>query len=342
MRRFSIVLAFVFPAFVAAPAGAASFDCAKATTPLEIAICARPALSGADETMAAAFSAARGLLSPAASAVLLDNQRNWLAFAERACTDDAEPKTAGHYDDDAVECLTSVFDQRIRILKAVGPVGELMFYSVDEYAVAPDPDPESWSRVGTTEISFAQMDGDGAEAKALNAHVHALAEPLFAPPFEDAEEGTADVSSTIAVRSVTPQLITLVIDEYVYGHGAAHGNYVISFSSFLRAERREVIAGDVFAGGDWALALKPLVIERLAADAEAVTGETNMLWDDFTNLEDAIADPSRWEIGPDGIAFQFQPYEVAAYAYGAPQALMTWDELSPFLVPGARDKLIGR
>lgn len=57
------------------PAHAASFDCAKAAQPIEKLICGDPALSKADETMAAAYqSALTATLDPPA---LRDDQRDW-------------------------------------------------------------------------------------------------------------------------------------------------------------------------------------------------------------------------------------------------------------------------
>ena len=55
MRK--ILLALALPFLVCALAHAASFDCTKAKTAQEKAICGTPALSAADDQMAAAYSA---------------------------------------------------------------------------------------------------------------------------------------------------------------------------------------------------------------------------------------------------------------------------------------------
>src|SRR5688572_2855973 len=80
------------PVLPVMPATAASFDCSKASTAYERAICDNADLSALDETLAVAFATATGGLSKPAIVVMRENQRNWIKFAERACTVDAEPQ----------------------------------------------------------------------------------------------------------------------------------------------------------------------------------------------------------------------------------------------------------
>src|SRR5690554_4071109 len=75
------LMTFALPA----AAGAASFDCTKASTPREKTICATPELSKADEEIAANYEAAMSKLSPEGAARLRDGQRSWLAFLGKAC-----------------------------------------------------------------------------------------------------------------------------------------------------------------------------------------------------------------------------------------------------------------
>ena len=59
-------------------AGAASFDCAKAGTALEKAICANPKLSALDDELAGAYRAALSRLGEPGAAILRTGQRRWL------------------------------------------------------------------------------------------------------------------------------------------------------------------------------------------------------------------------------------------------------------------------
>ncbi|RQO66960.1 hypothetical protein DBR44_16800 [Aquitalea sp. FJL05] len=79
-------------------AAAASFDCSKAASATEQAICSQPALSALDEQLAAAYRQhnQQGLLQ--------DNQRQWLAGPRAECKAD-------------VACLQSRYQQRLEQLQ---------------------------------------------------------------------------------------------------------------------------------------------------------------------------------------------------------------------------------
>ena len=87
-------------------ASAASFDCNKATTPFEVAICTHPNLSRADEVLAVSYQTALGGLSKAAQAEMQKGQRAWLDYAQKSCAQDAKLPTAA-YPEDQMNCLQS-------------------------------------------------------------------------------------------------------------------------------------------------------------------------------------------------------------------------------------------
>ncbi|RYE55851.1 MAG: hypothetical protein EOP20_09730, partial [Hyphomicrobiales bacterium] len=74
MLRFVLLLALAL-AGLSVPSAAASFDCAKAATPFEHAICDDPALSVADERLTKTYQTAIGGLSEEALAALRGDQR---------------------------------------------------------------------------------------------------------------------------------------------------------------------------------------------------------------------------------------------------------------------------
>ena len=104
MTRGSAV--FVMAAAMSAvPAAGASFDCARATTPVEKMVCASPELSTLDEHMARYYAAARLALGEGGQCLQPD-QREWLRRRDR-CADTA--------------CLKQVYADRLAELDGMQP-----------------------------------------------------------------------------------------------------------------------------------------------------------------------------------------------------------------------------
>ena len=173
-----------------------------------------------------------------------------------------------------------------------------------------------------------------------------IAEPVInADPDPEYRRHGRLLSHLCRSKSATPTRISLIMNEYFYGHGAAHGNYNITYQSLSdgRGARELVAEATSSTSRAGRCALKPLVIARLKEDAAREYDEADAIWEDLDGLEDAIGDPAcAGIIRKEGIGFQFQPYEVSAYAYGAPVAVMSWTELSPWLKPGMMKLLVGR
>lgn len=82
-------------------AGPPSFDCGKATTWAERAICASPTLSALDREVAAIYRDARSRASPSAAGALKARQQIWIGRREQ-CQGNADP----------AECLLALYEQR--------------------------------------------------------------------------------------------------------------------------------------------------------------------------------------------------------------------------------------
>lgn len=319
---------------------AASFDCGKATTPFEKAICTHPDLSTADELLAKAFATATGGLTKEAVTAMRADQRNWLDYAQRACTDDAQPLTRGSYDDDGAQCLVEKFNARSTALELSRMLGGHRFYLKSVYNALPDPNeagnPDSYFKVASHELVLPLLDGDDPLAEGFNAFVLGQGDDL-SPLMEVAGGGeigqlddTSDGDVKLSVKEVAGDTrITLEAGTYWYGHGAAHGNWGVSYLHYYVPEERAVEAGDIFAGDDWQTVLR----DAAWAELQAEHGE----WLQVEKPEDiaeVVVDPARWDLGNAyGLIVQFQPYEVSAYAYGAPTITIPWDKLADIAAP---------
>lgn len=345
MLRFSVVAALVVAGLSVQPMGsaqAASFDCANAATPFEKAICGDEALSKADERLAKTYATAIGGLSEFALGQMRSSQREWLNYAQRACTRDAIAMTSGTYDEWGLRCLRDIFGSRSRVLETSRMIEGERYYPVARFAAQQDPDeadnPDSNWPVAQHELSMVQIDSDAEYARIFNRLVLEEGEKISTPfaaqggPETMAEDTSSDTSNSIRVERVAGRnLISLEVNTYWYGHGAAHGNYSISYLHFLKEQARLLEAGDLFAGKGWQRALLELVV----AAAEEEHGD-NLMLEDTTYIAESVIDPGRWDLSdPYGLVIQFQPYEISAYAYGAPTTRVSWEALEPYLTENA-------
>lgn len=335
MLRFVLLFALAL-AGLSVPAAAASFDCAKATTPFEHAICDDTALSMADDRLAKTYQTAIGGLSEAALTAMRGDQRIWLAYAQRACAPDAKPMTSGSYDEDRTRCLVSLFNGRSSVLESSRMIGGKRFYPRAQYAAMPDPEAESpdahWA-VATHELSYVQLDATDASATAFNAYIEEQAAALSDAFGEDGEvddvqaDASSDTINSIRVQSANYNSVTLDVNTYWYGHGAAHGNWTTDYRHYRLDENRPLVAEDIFAGKRWQSTLLDLTVEALRDQH----GDELML-DDTSFIANVVTNPNRWDLSdPYALIVQFQPYEVSYYAYGAPTATIPWSKLTSIL-----------
>ena len=323
------------------PAMAASFDCAKAATPMETTICAVPALSGADEVLAKSFATALGGLTKPSEQKMRADQRAWLDFAERSCTDNAKPMTIHSDDPAAGACLVAQFKTRSTRLEQSRMLGGHRFLIQSVYGVLPDPDevgnPDSNWKVATHELVVPRLDSDDKLAEGFNGFVTAEAKAFstlgvgLSGQALPELEGTANTEVTIKPVEVVESRISLEVFNYWFGHGAAHGNWGISYLHYLTNEGRGLEASDLFAGDDW----QDVLVEAAWAQLHAEHDADWLQVDDKSEIAETVVDPHAWSFERDqGLTIQFDPYEVAAYAYGAPTITIPWDKLEAIKADG--------
>lgn len=327
-------------------AQAASFDCAKAGTSFEKAVCASPDISSQDEVLAQAYATALGGLSADAATAVKASQHNWLDYAARVCGDDGQP-IPGDYTADQTQCLSGEFTNRIRQLEASKMQGGYRFYPVEKFLIEKDPDAtdDTYQKVATKHFLTVKIDHDDDVATAFNAMTEAVRlandeqmgedSHLFDKGSQELAKGdtSADIDLTTKVDKVSSSLITLSTDNYWFGHGAAHGNYGVSYDHFIIAEKRALVASDVFKGKGWESKFAKLVIKKAKTDlADEWQGD-----DSNGDLTKSIADPSHWVFADDGLTVVFNPYEVASYARGEVDVTVPWDQLTDLVTDNAQN-----
>jgi len=339
------------------PSMAASFDCSKATQPLDQHICHNAELSHMDEDLAASYGKAKAALSPDGQKLLQESQRDWLAFAHRICKTRLDAKTAKAVQQTADECLQTEYQERQDDLGSmVSVVNGITFQRVDLYALAPDkidPDIPAGSRAGFSyrRISFPRIDqapagidpaawnrlvaiaaqqlaasGDGDDGAAAAKAAAAAPGNIVKPNIDKAEAADIDVSYDFGL--VTPQMISVNLTYGVFGHGAAHPSGITETHSILLAEGRELGAKDLFKDGtDW----QGFLVKR-SHDAWIKIMEDAPDQVDDKAIADVVKDPQLWQLSDKSFTVFFPFYSVGPYVVGEQQVDVGWAEMKPYLV----------
>lgn len=336
--------------FASGIAHAASFDCAKAKTPQEKAICASPSLSAADEQMAAAYRAVLAAASSEMKDEVRTDQRNWLRFIALRCN-------AANSTSSAVlsGCLQVYYDWWTKQLRQmVYSKAGITFVqrSITLYASPVPPPPGAQVRIGdgtpeygTLNASWLQANADLPEWRAWNKAVEATAQRLTAcaygckgePILQWRADAGVDSDTSVSIGVIGKQLVTASIVSMWDGHGAHPNHGTIEFNWLLQ-EQRELRPEDVFlANSGWDTAIQKRCDRELH---RRLDGPPMGSYESFFQpgemqkiLHSVVINPESWRLDSTGVTIIFQPYQVACYACGPGPITIPWPALKLYLNP---------
>jgi len=284
----------------------AGFDCSRAATPIERAICGNAELAAADRAMMVDYASLTAKLDPQGRAHLEADQARWLRNRERACAGEAE---------DAEECLAARYRDRAGRLKLLAD-GAYPF--VSEHAIV---------RAGvargipySVDASYPQFDGTSADFDAVNRQLAAAASQAAerAVPRAGADAGEAQAGlawrydQAFSLYRPSDRAISAVV---VFESDDGGAEAVVGQTSLLVDLRTGRVAGprDVFLAGDgW--------LRELARRARPGIKAANLV--------ELLQDPRRYAFLDDRLELSFGQDE------GGPFTLeVSYDVLKPFLRP---------
>lgn len=325
---------------------AASFDCTKAATPQEKAICASPELSAADDQMAAAYHAWLTAAEPDWAAGIRDDQRAWLRVRATSCP-------AGQSSKPITTCLSHLYQGRIEELRQnVKTLAGVTFVARSVTLTTRD-EPDSvptWATevtpgFGTLRASWPQVASAAPQWTAWNsaivtAAIQTASEGQQPAPHDwnGVVQSGVDQQVDVTVDRFDGKLVSATIDNFFDGHGA-HPNHNSSEFYWLIDKQRALKAEDVFkpnSGWDTWMAGRLDGYLHKALDGES-NGDYKTWFpqgDAAKQLHGIVTDPQGWTLEPKGLTIVFQPYEVACYACTPEPLTIAWSELKPYLQPG--------
>jgi uncharacterized protein len=279
-------------AIASSTAYAAGFDCGKAKTVQEKAICASPSLSQADERLAERYRTAMNAVSTEGKARLRGDQRTWLAHLGKSCPADGLDT-----------CLERAYRERLgsALAERRGPWLVQWIGGFAGRPLQPVIDAPENRRVADWNAMVA----------ALAAQARTTADGETRVRFE---MGLAS-ERVISLRAVFTHRFT----------GAAATDTVAEGYTVLLAEGRQLRATDVFAADtDWVAELAPKVTQAIRAAAPQQGWPADV---DAKDVAEELADPKAWLIDREEIDLAWgnawnRPWSIR----------LSWEILRPYLV----------
>jgi uncharacterized protein YecT (DUF1311 family) len=308
------------------PASAAAFDCKKAATPSEKAICADPAALAADSAMSAAFQA---LLKGAAASQrpqIAGAQARWVSTRDGNCVDSKGPALGA--------CLARESDRRRAFL-----AGEPEAGPGAPGRIAP------WFRYekggkGRAEVDLELMkfvDPQNDAQRTFNAAIEKATGDIVQPEKDDPNPGSYAYDWTMRLTYASPRLLSAHLSGY-WDAGGAHPNTLTANVNVDFASGREARFDDAFApeGATKIFALclqsvKKQKQERLGDDAPKSAADFASLTHD---LQEATRKLNAWSFEADKATIDYDPYAVGSYAEGPYDCEIPYATLRGLTKPG--------
>jgi uncharacterized protein YecT (DUF1311 family) len=290
---------------------AAAFDCGKASTEVEKAICANPKLKAADDDMTAAYVKLRDGSDANDKDSLRISQLRWIKRRE-GC------------DDDTVEnlnaCIGDETAKRKAVLTALPVSGNDEGSDLIPWFIQKEGKNGGWD-IDLDLVRFAEPYSQGEEL--FNREAGALAFPSL---IENSTLNTStlkvekdriyahavSLSPTYASKSLISALAEGFDDT-----GGAHGNSWRRAINISLDEGRRLTFGDLFPREATGLIAK-------RCNDQLVTARKVRTEDKTMDLEEGadivvlahVKDLERWAFWADHAAIMFDPYEIGSYAEG--------------------------
>ena len=303
---------------------AAAFDCGKARTPSEKAICANPTARAADEAMGQAFAKLIADSNPSAKPNIVAAQARWLRDRDNACADAKAPGA----------CLADESARRRAYL-----AGEAETGPGAPGRLAPVFRSEKGAK-GKAEISLQLLKFPAPAnpgERAFNAAVDRLVGELTEPEKDDPAADRYAYDRTMRLVFGSPALISAHLEGY-NDTGGAHpttfsGNVNIDVAKGAEMKFADLLDAKA-AKAVFALCQKQVIAQKKEREgADAQLGPES-LKDLAKSIAEATGNLEAWSFGAEKATISYDPYAVGAYAEGAFSCEIPYSTLKPLAKAG--------
>lgn len=318
-----IRLAILLVSLWAGTSIAASFDCAKAKSSMEKAICGDNELSKLDTQLAAEYKIARSKLFPSSEKLLVFSQRSWLRFIATYCFIDTNAAPVSNTE--ATSCLSRAFKERINDLTKTGElIGGFKTFIAIEHNIRVLKENQS---AYVIERKFIQVDEDTPVAISLNRYL-TFTEKAELPD----ERGTE--SYDIQLTHISPDW--LYKQKFTEVFTGAYPTSNTECGLFSLKHGRPLKIADIFHGSAWQQVFESVIKKHFS---DLAKNEKNFDITMVSDVHPSVTQPSSifsYCLNHKGIElYGFLPHVVRAFD----GVLVEWSALSESLTPYALEQV---
>ena len=305
---------------------AQAINCARASKPVEQAICVDPALKALDDRMTVVYDALRKASSADERKDLAKSQRKWIALREDHCSGS-----------ETSACIRDKTNERMRLLLVEPLSGPGAPETMLPFFIQQDAN-DKFYNVDYALIRFAGETSPGA--RAFNKEVKKIADTAPLKAVDDEMRPGIDLSSetSMEISYASPRLISAAVSHYSYD-GGAHGNGGVDNIN-IDMRKGVLLTIDQLLGEAQAQELfKSCRAQILVQKTEKNDGGSYDPADDpsfqDSTISEHIAQMSRWTFTEKKAIVTFDQYAIGAYAEGPYECEFSMDVLRASVLPDA-------
>ncbi len=323
--RLAVALGLAAAGLALAAPGASAFDCKRAASLSEKAICADPAALAADADLSKAFEALRAGDDPKARAQLVAAEVVWLARRDARCSDRQGAALSA--------CLAAQSRARLAFLTGAPEAGP---GAPGQIAPAFLMQKGGNGRADIDIQTLRFVSPASPAARAFNAAVDRLASDLEEPEKDDPQADKFVFRWSMRLAYASPRLISAHADGYSFTGGAHSNSYGVDVNVDV-ARGREATFDDLL-DKPAAQRIFALCVDQVR-DKKKEAGE----WDENSDawgpkqlvkdVAGASADLKAWSFGGDAATIGYDPYAVGPYSDGPFECKIPYAVLRPLARP---------
>lgn len=294
MKKFVLLLSGLFLSLLAFTSPSSAFDCSKAATPTETAICASPDLKIADEAMSKSYFEIRSGANAKMKSDLKKVQRHWLNFRNKKCV-------AVH------DCLKTEMQYWAKLLSELKPGMVPVFI---------------WQK-GQGTVYGVQVTGAKFSTPATLAqstYNQEFDRYIADAPFNEVVEGGAAYSPEHELESsiirLNDRLLSASFNNINFS--GAHPSYWQEAINIDAKSGKVLVSTDVFSPNAIAQLIRQcrdqIIKDKYEATDAQMAQKRIQIEEEYPNaVRGHILDMKQWTFGPDGATIWFDKYDIGPY-----------------------------